>query len=92
MALPVCAAPPATPQPSVVDALCLRCEAVIGGELARLSLAVQVAWWRGYYHVVRPHHALRLPLPAADPRAASGQPRRYRSRTPAMAAGITARR
>ncbi len=37
MAMPVCAAPPATPQPSVVDALCERCETVIGGELARLA-------------------------------------------------------
>ena len=37
----------------------------------------QVGWWRAYYHVVRPHLSLR----------------RYgRSRTPAMAAGLTAHR
>jgi IS1 family transposase len=40
------------------------------------GLAVQVAWWRGYYHFVRPHHALRVSLPAADPRGAPGHLRR----------------
>jgi hypothetical protein len=34
----------------------------------------QVAWWRGYYHFVRPHQSLR---------------QRGRPRTPAMAAGLT---
>jgi len=56
------------------------------------GLAAQVAWWRGYYHFVRPHHALRVPLPAVHPRGGTGHPRRYRARTPAMAAGITPRR
>jgi IS1 family transposase len=53
------------------------------------GLARQVAWWRGYYHFVRPHHSLRVPLPAS--RMCSGR-RRYRARTPAMAAGIATRR
>jgi IS1 family transposase/transposase-like protein len=54
------------------------------------GLAHQVAWWRGYYHFVRPHHSLRVPLPA--PPARSGRRQRYRARTPAMAAGIAPRR
>jgi IS1 family transposase len=37
----------------------------------------QVEWWRAYYHFVRPHRSLR---------------RHSRARTPAMAAGLTARR
>ena len=54
------------------------------------GLARQVAWWRGYYHFVRPHHSLRVPLPA--PPARNGRRQRYRARTPAMAAGIATRR
>jgi transposase InsO family protein len=41
------------------------------------GLQRQVAWWRAYYHFVRPHRSL-------------GQQRR--ARTPAMAAGLTTRR
>ncbi len=52
------------------------------------GLRAQVAWWRGYYHFVRPHHALRLAVPVPHGRGA----RRYRPRTPAMAAGLTHRR
>ena len=56
------------------------------------SLLAHLEWWRGYYHVVRPHASLRVPL--AQPIACGGQrlPRRYRQRTPAMAAGLTRRR
>ncbi len=54
------------------------------------GLARQVAWWRGYYHFVRPHHGLRVPLPA--PPARSERRQRYRARTPALAAGIATRR
>lgn len=54
------------------------------------GLARQVAWWRGYYHFVRPHHGLRIALPA--PPARGGRRQRYRARTPAMAAGIATRR
>jgi IS1 family transposase/transposase-like protein len=55
-----------------------------------LGLAHQVAWWRGYYHFVRPHHSLRVRLPASQ--MFSGRRQRYRARTPAMAAGIATRR
>jgi IS1 family transposase len=56
------------------------------------GLRCQVAWWRGYYHFVRPHHALRLAVPAPHGRGGRRAPRRYRPRTPAMAAGLTRRR
>ena len=56
------------------------------------GLRAQVAWWRGYYHFVRPHHALRLALPVPHGRGGRREPRRYRLRTPAMAAGLTRRR
>jgi IS1 family transposase len=57
-----------------------------------LGLELHVEWWRAYYHFVRPHQSLRVPL--AQPIARSGRqlPTRYRSRTPAMAAGITRHR
>jgi IS1 family transposase len=41
------------------------------------GLSQQVAWWRGYYHFVRPHRSLD---------------QRGRAHTPAMAAGLTTRR
>jgi IS1 family transposase/transposase-like protein len=41
------------------------------------GLRAQVAWWRGYYHFVRPHLSLRW---------------QGRCRTPAMAAGLTTHR
>ncbi len=56
------------------------------------GLREQVAWWRGYYHFVRPHHALRLALPVPHDRGGRRGSRRYRQRTPAMAAGLTRRR
>jgi transposase InsO family protein len=40
-------------------------------------LSAQLAWWRGYYHFVRPHLSLRY---------------RGRGYTPAMAAGLAAHR
>ena len=46
-------------------------------------LIMHCEWFRAYYHFVRPHESLRLPLP--------GLKRRYRSRTPAMALGLTDR-
>ena len=45
------------------------------------SLLIHVEWWRGFYHFARPHQSLRLRVP--------GLKRRYRERTPAMAAGMT---
>jgi hypothetical protein len=47
------------------------------------SLALSIEWGRIYYHFCRYHDALRLP---------SQRPHRYRSRTPAMAAGLARRR
>jgi len=47
------------------------------------SLWMHVEWGRAYYHFCRYHEALRVP---------TTRPRRYRSRTPAMAAGLARRR
>ena len=50
---------------------------------------LHLEWWRGYYHVVRPHRSLRVArAPAAIPNQRRG-PSRSRARTPAMAAGLT---
>jgi hypothetical protein len=40
-----------------------------------------VEGWRGYYHWIRPHQALREPIP--------GEKRRHCDRIPAMALGLT---
>jgi hypothetical protein len=52
----------------------------------------EVAWWRAYYHFVRPHRALRVALPTPQARGGGRQAQRYRVRAPAMAAGLTTRR
>ena len=52
-------------------------------------LAAHLEWWRAYYHFVRPHRSLRVALARPTPGRAS---RRYRQRTPAMAAGVTRQR
>lgn len=46
-------------------------------------LALHVDWWPADYHFVRPHESLLLEAPGL---------RRKRKRSPAMAAGLTARR
>jgi IS1 family transposase len=56
------------------------------------SLLLHLAWWRAYYHLVRPHRALRLALSAPRPREGRRLPQRYRPQTPAMAAGVTTHR
>jgi len=56
------------------------------------QLLLQLEWWRGYYHFVRPHEALRTVLAQPIARGGRRQPQRYRQRTPAMAAGLTRRR
>jgi len=56
------------------------------------QLLAQLHWWRGYYHFVRPHAALRVPLAQPIERGGRRKPRRYRARTPAMAAGLTRQR
>jgi transposase-like protein len=55
-------------------------------------LLVQLEWWRGYYHFVRPHASLRERLVPSMTRSGRNRPRQYRPRTPAMAAGLTSRR
>jgi hypothetical protein len=45
------------------------------------GLLIHVHWWRGFYHFARPHQSLRAKVPGLE--------RRYRERTPAMAAGLT---
>lgn len=53
------------------------------------SLEAHFLRWRSYYHFVRPHGSLREGL--TEPRARRGRqpPQLYRTRTPAMAVGIT---
>ena len=53
------------------------------------SLVAHLEWWRGYYHFVRPHASLRVPLPRPIERGGRRRPRQYQQRTPAMAAGVT---
>ncbi|MDQ5854221.1 MAG: transposase, partial [Chloroflexota bacterium] len=53
------------------------------------ALLAHLEWWRGYYHFVRPHASLRVPLTRPLARGGRRRPRRYRQRTPAMAAGLT---
>jgi transposase InsO family protein len=70
--------------------------ALIGRSWSRLQTAPQLLldleWWRAYYHFVRPHQSLRQALAHPIDRGGKRQPRRYRQRTPAMAAGVTSRR
>lgn len=55
-------------------------------------LGLQVEWWRGYYHFVRPHQGLRVARPRPRLRRGRRLPQHYDVRTPAMAAGVTTRR
>ena len=54
-----------------------------------VGLAQQVDLVRAYYNLCLPHRSLRLPLPEPIPTKGNGSPKRWQSRTPAMAAGIT---
>jgi Integrase core domain len=56
------------------------------------QLLAHLEWWRAYYHFVRPHQSLRVRL--VQPRERGGRllAQRDLQRTPAMAAGKTARR
>ena len=56
------------------------------------ELSLHLEWWRGYYHFVRPHQSLRLELAQPIERGGQRLPQRYRSRTPAMAVGVTRHR
>jgi len=55
-------------------------------------LLAHLEWWRGYYHFVRPHEALRVKLAQERERGGKRLAQRYRHRTPAMAVGRTHRR
>jgi IS1 family transposase len=56
------------------------------------ALVAHLEWWRGYYHFVRVHGSVRVPLTRPVERGGRRLARRYRQRTPAMAAGLTSRR
>ncbi len=55
-------------------------------------LLAHLEWWRGYYHFIRPHAALRVALTQPGDRGGRRIAQRYRQRTPAMAARLTNRR
>ena len=72
-----------------------------GAALARRSwapaqqsphLLAHLQWWRAYSHFVRPHASLPGALKSPRERGGKRLAQRYRLRTPAMAAGRTARR
>jgi len=56
------------------------------------ALRRHLLWWQGYYHFVHPHQALRQEYAQPLPRQGRQRAQRYRERTPAMAAGLTAHR
>jgi IS1 family transposase len=56
------------------------------------ELALHVQWWRGYYHFARYHESLRIKFSQPIQRKGKQTARWYRSRTPAMAAGLASRR
>jgi IS1 family transposase len=56
------------------------------------ELRLHVEWWREYHHFARYHEALRTQLTTPRSRKGKQLACRYRSQTPAMAAGVTARR
>jgi hypothetical protein len=56
------------------------------------ELVEHLEWWRSYYHFVRRHESLAMELSIPIQHQGKRQPKRYRSRTPAMMAGLTDRR
>jgi transposase InsO family protein len=56
------------------------------------QLLAHLEWWRAYYHFVRPHAALRVPLVQPQARGGNRLTQRYRQRTKAQAAGRTQRK
>lgn len=57
-----------------------------------LELVEHIEWWRAYYHLSRYHESLREDLKTPIQRKGKQPPRKYKNRTPAMAAGLTNRR
>ena len=56
------------------------------------ELREHLFWWLAYYHFARYHESLRIELNQPIQRKGRLTPIKYRSRTPAMAAGLTKRR
>ncbi len=56
------------------------------------ELREHLFWWLAYYHFARYHQSLRIELSQPIQRKGRQTPIKYRSRTPAMAAGLTKRR
>jgi len=56
------------------------------------ELELHLQWWRGYCHYSRYHESLRVTLASPIQRKGQQLPRCYRSRTPAMVAGLTSHR
>jgi len=53
------------------------------------GLRHQLALYQLYYNFCLPHASLRQPWPAPEPTQGNGSAKRWRPRTPAMAAGLT---
>jgi IS1 family transposase len=53
------------------------------------GLRQQLALYHAYYNFCLPHASLRQPLPQPEPTNGHGSAKRWRPRTPAMAAGLT---
>jgi IS1 family transposase len=56
------------------------------------ELEIALEWWRAYYHFTRCHESLRVDLLQPVQRKGKRLARRYRGRTPAMAARLTRHR
>jgi hypothetical protein len=56
------------------------------------ELLEHLYWWLAYYHFVREHESLRVKLETPQTRKGKQRARKYKGRTPAMAAGVTERR
>jgi IS1 family transposase len=57
-----------------------------------LELSEHLFWWLAYYHFVRPHESLRCKLETPIQRKGQQKPRQYKKMSPAVAAGLVARR
>ena len=55
------------------------------------GLHYQLSLYQSYYNFCLPHSSLRQPLPRPEPTHGTGSAKRWQSRTPAMAAGLTDR-
>ena len=62
---------------------------VISLAKTQLGLGTQLSVCQTYHNFCLPHSSLRLPLPEPQPTRGSGSLRKWKQRSPAMAAGIT---